>query len=130
MPPHQALDQDDARGLGGREGRLDLVRIARVRLLAEHVLAGCDRAQRPFVVQLVGQRDVHGIDAGVGEQRVLAAVCPCHSQLERLGLGARELATGDRHHAHARAGVRAGREVGVDAGGREQSDRSVIRALP
>ena len=39
------------------------------RLLAEHVLAGRGRPQRPLGVQVVGQRDVHRLDVGVGKQR-------------------------------------------------------------
>ena len=49
--------------LGGVERLLGLCGAARVRLLAEHVLAGLERAHRPLVVEAVRKRDVDGVDA-------------------------------------------------------------------
>ena len=62
VSPHQRLRKHEAGGLGGCEGLLHVARRARVRLLAEHVLAGGDRPHRPLVVHLVGQGDVDDVD--------------------------------------------------------------------
>ena len=53
---------------------LGLGRGHRQRLLAQHVLAGGGGAPRPLGVEVVGQRDVHRFDVGVGEQLVVRAV--------------------------------------------------------
>ena len=45
-----------------------LGRAHRQRLLAQHVLAGGGGPLRPLGVEVVGQRDVHRLDVGVGEQ--------------------------------------------------------------
>ena len=60
--------------LGDVERALDLAGRGGERLLAQHVLAGLERADRPLDVQPVGQRDVDGVDVGVGEQRLVGAV--------------------------------------------------------
>jgi hypothetical protein len=43
-------------------------------LLAQHVLAGFQRADRPRHVQVVGQRIVDGIDLGIGQQLFVGSV--------------------------------------------------------
>ena len=60
--------------LGRVERRLDVGRVARQRLLAQHVLAGLERPDRPLAVQRVRQRDVDGLDLRVGEQLLVRAV--------------------------------------------------------
>ena len=122
VSPHERLRQHEACGVGGREGLLHVAGHARVRLLAEDVLAGGERPQRPLVVQLVGQRDVDGVDIAIGQQRLVAPVRPVHPQLARLRLRTGELAAGDRDHAYPRARSRSRGQVRVDAGRREQPD--------
>ena len=67
------------------------------RLLAQHVLAGLDRPQRPRHVQVIGQRNVNRIDVAVGEQLVVRAVrllrCPVAAA---TALRMRQIARGDR----------------------------------
>ena len=66
-------------GLGpaGREG-----------LFAEHVLSMLKRTNRPFVVQMIGQRNVHGLDLGVLQELRVASVGAGEAVLlpELLGL--------------------------------------------
>ena len=52
--------------VGGADGGRDLLRVARERLLAEDVLAGLERADRPLAMERVRQRDVHRICARSG----------------------------------------------------------------
>ena len=48
--------------------------VMRQRLLAQDVLARLGRRDRPLGVEVVRQRDVDGVDVGVGEQRLVRAV--------------------------------------------------------
>ena len=52
------------------EHLLRFLRIARERLLAQHVLAGLGRADRPRHVQVVRQRIVDRLDFRIGQQRL------------------------------------------------------------
>ena len=62
-------------GAGRRLGdRAGLVGVAGERLLAEHVLTGRDRGQRPLCVQPVGQRDVDRVERRVGEHAGVVVV--------------------------------------------------------
>jgi hypothetical protein len=89
---HEGLHQDPPGPVGGFEGALDLLRAAVERLLAEDVLAGLERPDRPLDVQRVRQRDVDGLDVVVGEERLVAPVCALDPLLARIGLRARLVA--------------------------------------
>ena len=95
VAPHERLGQDEALALGDVEGALDLLGAARQRLLAEHVLAGLERADRPLDVQRVGQRDVDRVDLGVGEQRLVGAVRARDAVLGGEGPAALDVARAD-----------------------------------
>ena len=70
---HQRLDGDPVRPFGrGRDG-IDVLHGACEGLLAEHVLAGLQRADRPLRVQVVGQRDVDDVDVGGREERIVGS---------------------------------------------------------
>ena len=71
---HERLRQDEPRGVRGVERFLGLAGMARVGLLAEDVLSGRERLHRPLVVHAVRERDVDGLDVGVGEERLVGAV--------------------------------------------------------
>ncbi len=71
MAIHEALFHDHAGRRGGGGNAIDVMRIERERLLAQHVLAGGDRGQRPRHVLGVGQRNVDGVDRGIVEQRLV-----------------------------------------------------------
>ena len=75
--------------VGGVERRLRVLGPPRQRLLAQHVLAGLQRADRPRHVQRVRQRDVDRVDLRVGEQRLVAAVRAAEPVLGRVRLGPR-----------------------------------------
>jgi hypothetical protein len=53
---------DDAATPGRLEDGLGVGRIRRQRLLAQHVLAGCDQRLDGLAVLVVGQRDAHHVD--------------------------------------------------------------------
>ena len=55
-PEHEGLRENSVGLLGGVEGLLDVLRMAAERLLAEHVLARLERADRPFDMHGVRQR--------------------------------------------------------------------------
>ena len=48
--------------------------VMRQRLLAQDVLAGPGGGDRPLGVEVVRERDVHGIDVGVGQERLVGAM--------------------------------------------------------
>ena len=56
------------------------------RLLAQHVLAGPGGRDGPLGVQVVRQRDVDGVDVGIGEQRLVGGVGTVEAQLVGDGL--------------------------------------------
>ena len=60
--PHVGLEQRATRGLGVVEQLGAVGGRHRERLLAQHVLAGVERAVDPLGVQVVGQRVVHRVD--------------------------------------------------------------------
>src|SRR5207302_885169 len=72
VPPHERLHQQAACVFGGVEGVLGIGGGSRERLLAQHVLARLERADRPRHVERVRQRDVDGLNARVLEERLVA----------------------------------------------------------
>ncbi len=92
---HERLAQQAAGALGRVERRLDLVGVARHRLLAEHVLARLERLDRPLAVHRVRQGDVDRLDLVVGEQRLVRAVGAWDLPFLRVRVGARLVAARD-----------------------------------
>ena len=76
-----SISSTPARGAARRPSSRASAARHRQRLLAQHVLAGGRGPQRPLGVEVVGQRDVHGLDVGVGEQLVVRAVGPRDPEL-------------------------------------------------
>ena len=74
-----ASDEQPAGALRRVEGRLDLGRVPREGLLAQHVLARLDGPDRPLAVERVRERDVDGVDRRVGEELLVGAVAPAGS---------------------------------------------------
>ena len=119
MAIHEALfDETRARG-GGRGDAIDVRRIERDRLFAQHVLAGRDRRQRPGHVIGVRQGNVDRVDARVIDDRLI----PHHR--------ARDLAT--LAHAHRRGRDRGWRRQQVSlrrASRIAGMTRRLMRAVP
>ena len=91
---HEALFDDHA-GRGGRGGdAIDVVRIERQWLFAEHVLAGGDRGERPRHVIGIGQRNVDRVDGRIVEQRLVTGNGARDRPFARVGFGARAVAAG------------------------------------
>ena len=88
VPVHERLHQQPVLALGHIEGALDLLGATAQRLLAQDVLAGLERADRPVDMHRVRERDVDDLDVGVGEQRVIAAVSPLDAVLAGIFVGA------------------------------------------
>ncbi len=82
-------------GFGGIEGD---------RLLAEHMLAGFQRLDRPGHMQVVGQRVVDRLDGGVGQQRLVAPIRLRYAGRPRGGLRRGQGARGDGTQLDQRAG--------------------------
>ena len=72
-----------------------VIGVGRHRLLAEHVLAGLQRADRQRFVVAVGQRVVDGVDVVVGEEFVVGAVDVLDAVLAGEGAGAGDVARCD-----------------------------------
>ena len=87
---HERLHQHQGLALArGRTAASTRLRLGAEWLLAQHVLM---RAQGPAVhsqVHRVGQGDVDGVDLGIGEQRVVAAVRPLDPVLAGVGCARR-----------------------------------------
>jgi hypothetical protein len=118
---HERLHQQAPRLVGGVERTLDLVRAFVHRLLAEDVLAGLERADRPPDVQRVRQRVVDHLDLVVLEQRLVAAVRTRETVLLRVFVGARLVAAGDGDDLRRVRPGGAGEDRLVDPRRREQS---------
>ena len=74
MAPHETFHQVQPLALRDVECALRLRLVGCQRLLAQDVLARLERPDRPLDVLPVGQRDVDGLDVGVLEEPVVAAV--------------------------------------------------------
>ncbi len=74
------------------KARRDGVGVAAHRLLAEDVLSGFERADRPLDVQRVRQRDVDRVDVRVGEELVVASPPALEPVLGGVRLRARAVA--------------------------------------
>ncbi len=122
VAPHEPLGEDEPLPLGDVERVLDLRGAARERLLDEHVLARLERAHRPLGVQRVGERDVHRVDVGVGEQRLVRAVRRPDLAGARVRPRALVLAAGHRDDLHRVRGPRGGEDRVVDPRGRQQAE--------
>ena len=122
MAPHERLHQQAAGAVGGVEGLLDLGGGPRERLLAQHVLAGLERADRPRHVERVRQRDVDRLDVGVLEKRLVAPVRALDPVVARVRFGPRRVAARDRDDVDAIGEARACEHGPVDLGGREDSE--------
>src|SRR4051794_27313608 len=95
VAPHERLAEDDPGALRRVEGLLHVGGTARVWLLAEHVLAGRDRLERPLVVEQVREGDVDGVDLVVCEQLLVGAVCARDAVLAGVALGPLTVAARD-----------------------------------
>ena len=88
VPVHERLHEEPPRARRPRRTRLDLGRAAIERLLAEHVLPGLERADRPLDVQRVRAARCRPPRRRVREQRLVAAVRALDLPLARVLLGA------------------------------------------
>ena len=108
--------------------RLRLVGVKSDRLLAQHVLAGLQRADGPGDVQLVGQRIVDRLDRRIGEQLLIGAVGAGDAERGRRRLRLGEIARGDRVDARDLAALHGGKDLlEADLGGAEHAPRNFTR---
>ena len=119
---HERLYQDEPGGVGRVVRLLGLGRVAGVRLLAEHVLAGLEGAHRPRVVHPVRQRDVDGVDVRVLEQRLVRAVRLRDPVLARVRLRLRPVTASDGDDVDLARLRGAGKDLPVDVGGGEKAE--------
>ena len=106
------LHHDQAGGRGGLRDLRRLAGVGRERLLAQHVLPGLDRPQRPRPVQRVRQRVVNGVDVRGGQHLLVGPVGGGYPVPQGEGVRA-DLVPG-RHRGHRHLGYVRGR---VDQGG-------------
>ena len=106
--PHCGLDH--THGLGVVEAD---------RLLAEDVLAGLGRLDRPFGVQGMGGGDVDRIYRGIGEQLFVRGVRPLQAKIAGEAIGAL-LAAASGGHEHT--GFRLDQSLGELPGDPAQAD--------
>jgi hypothetical protein len=130
VAPHERLHEQAAGAVGGVERARHRVRPAVERLLAQHVLAGLERAHRPLDVQVVGQRDVDRLDPGVREQRFVGPVCARDAVRARIGVGRLLGAARDRQHLDLGQRLHLGQHAPVDVGRREDPPADGVHACP
>ena len=130
-PVHERLHQQHTLGLAGLDHPLGLRRVRRERLLAQHVLAGPGRGDRPLRVEVVGQRVVHGIDVRIGQQVLVRAERARDAEPGRGGLGTAQITRGDRDDLTPRGRGR-GRDdlLDPDLGRREDAPPQHVAAHP
>src|SRR5437588_1335765 len=121
VTPHERLHQQPACVLGGVEGVLGIGGGSRERLLAQHVLAGLERADRPRHVERVRQRDVDRLDVLILEEPLVAPVRALDPPLARVRVGAGLVAARDRDEVDLRRGLRRRDDHAVDVRRREDS---------
>ena len=119
---HERLHEHAPRALREVERLLDLVRPARVRLLAEHVLPGLERLHRPLVVHAVRKGDVDRVDPAVREQLLVRPVGSLEPALVRVRLRFRRVTAADGDDFDAIGRLRGGEDRVVGARGREQPE--------
>ena len=98
VPVVERLHHYEPAAVSRRRDLLGLGGVGRERLLAQDVLAGCDRLQRPLGVQPVRQRVVDRIDVRIADDVVVRCVHLRDLVLARELLGAGRVARGNRHH--------------------------------
>jgi len=91
-------------------------------LFAQHVLAALGRLDRPLGMQAVGQRQIDGLDVGIGQQLRAAAVVAVDAVGLRKVRGSIRVAAGHRDAANQRARRHIARELSGDVGAAEDAD--------
>ncbi len=127
VAPHERLAQQLAGAVGSVERRLDVADAARQRFLAQHVLAGLERSDRPFAVQRVRKRDVDGLDLRIRQQCVVRAVRARDLPRLRIVVGTGLIAARHRHQLDLGRRVRAGDHLAVDVAGRQDAPLDRVR---
>ena len=114
--------RDEPAALGLVPRLVDLLGPPGVRLLAEHMLAGGERPQRPFVVERVRQGDVDRVELGVCEQVVVAAMGPGDPMFPRVGDRSWRIPRPDRVDRERRVAAARTEDRSADARSREKSE--------
>ena len=96
VPVVERLHHDEAGARRDRGDGFGLLGVRGERLLAQHVLAGFERGDRPLRVQPVGQRVVDRVDVGIGDERGVGVVHRRDAVLRRERVGAAAIARRDR----------------------------------
>ena len=127
---HERLHQPHAFGGAGVDHPLRVGRGHGQRLLAQDVLAGTGRGDRPLGVEMVGQRDVHDVDVRVGEERLVRPVGA--RDAERVGHlpRLRRVPRGDRHDLAAIGLLQTGDDLLSGDVGRRQDPPAEVRHRP
>jgi hypothetical protein len=97
VAPHQPLDAAPAGRLGGVEAAGGVLGAGRERLLAQHVLAGLQRLDRPLGVHRHREGDIDGVDRHGGQQLLVGAEAGLQAQLVGEGLGPGGVPAGHGH---------------------------------
>ena len=96
VPVVERLHHDEAGARRDRGDVFGLLRVRGERLLAQHVLAGLERGDRPLRVQPVRERVVDRVDVGIGDERRVGVVHLRDAVLRRERVGPAAIARRDR----------------------------------
>ena len=108
MAVHEGFADHHACRLRFAGDRIDIRDRRRQRLLAEHVLAGPHRPDRPCGMERVRQRVVDRIDLRIVDERLVTGVNARDPPLARVDLGPRMIPARHRHELVARRGAHGG----------------------
>ncbi len=117
---HEGLKDGHTIRLGRGLDAIQFIQGQRQGLFAEHVLARFGGPDRPFGVEVVGQRVVDDVDAGIGQQFFIAAVGLGNIPLGRIGLGALQIPAGDGGQFAPGRFTNGLDQRAVDVGGRQK----------
>src|SRR5262245_8942172 len=100
MAPHEPLAEKLAALACDLEGPCYLTRSTSERLLAEHMLPGLQRSDRPVDMQVIGKGEVDGIDLLVAQELLVAAEGPLDGVFICEGNGPSKVTACDRVNPH------------------------------
>ena len=123
VPVVERLHDHEPGAVGDRRHLFGLRGVGGERLLAQHVLAGLERGDRPLRVQPVRQWVVDRVDVGIGEQVRVGAVHARDAVLGRERVGTGPIAGRDGDHLGLR-----GVACGLDDGRRRDARRRGCRS--
>jgi hypothetical protein len=120
MAIHERFGNDAIGGRGDSRYAVDVLTGECKWLFAEHMLTRVERAQRPFDVQGVRQRQIHGVNRRIAQQRFVRVVSNRDLPLGRIRAHPPRITAGDSGHCRTACRSHRGDEAPIHLGGAEE----------